>query len=73
MQPGDDRPFKDWVLEKETELRLEVGYENTIDLQACACMYTVTCGHELPLLVCSFRFTLPPHNIYSFYLCLVVE
>lgn len=69
MQPGDDRPFKDWVLEKETELRLEVGYENTIDLQACACMYTVTCAHELPLLVCSFRFTLA----ILFYLCLVVE
>lgn len=33
LQSGNDRPFKDWVLEKENELRLEVGSENTIELQ----------------------------------------
>ena len=32
-EPVDDRPFKDWVLVKETELRLEVGSENTIDIR----------------------------------------
>ena len=29
----DDIPFKDWVLEKETELRLEVRDEISIEIQ----------------------------------------
>lgn len=29
----DDTPFKDWILEKETELRLEVGEELNIEIQ----------------------------------------
>lgn len=34
LQPEDDcRSFKDWVLQRETELRLEVGHDDTIDLK----------------------------------------
>ena len=31
----DFRPFKDWVLKKETELRLEVENNNTLDIKVC--------------------------------------
>ena len=32
-QQEDNRPFKDWVLQKETELRLEVGNEDIVDIR----------------------------------------
>ena len=28
-----ERPWKDWVLEKETELRLEVPEDTTVDIK----------------------------------------
>ena len=38
VQPEDVdfRPFKDWVLKKETELRLEVKKDSTLDIKVCA-------------------------------------
>ena len=36
-QPEDNRPFKDWLLQKETELRLEVGSENIVDIKVHVC------------------------------------
>lgn len=32
----DNRPAKDWFLEKETELRLEVDNENPVDIQVAS-------------------------------------
>ena len=29
----DNRPSKDWILPKETELRVEVGKENVVDIR----------------------------------------
>ena len=38
LQPtaGEERPWKDWVLEKETELRLEVPEDGTIDIKVAS-------------------------------------
>ena len=30
---GEERPWKDWVLEKETELRLEAPEDTTVDVK----------------------------------------
>ena len=41
-QPEEDnRPGKDWFLEKETELRLEVDNENPVDIQVSLPTYVV--------------------------------
>lgn len=34
-QPEDNRPAKDWILPKETELRVEVENEDGVDIRVC--------------------------------------
>ena len=34
-QVDDQRPMKDWVLTKESELRIEVHEEDTLDVKVC--------------------------------------
>lgn len=38
VDPPDDRPCRDWFLERETELRLEVDDTNKVDIQV-KCVY----------------------------------
>ena len=41
-EPADNRPFKDWVLQKETELRLEVGGDqDAVDIRVSKSSYTI--------------------------------
>lgn len=32
-QPEDNRPFKDWVLQKEAELRVEIGDQDNVEIR----------------------------------------
>ncbi len=50
MQPEDVdcRSFKDWVLKKETELRLEVDNDDTLDIKVLTIEHNPT--HYLPTL-----------------------
>jgi hypothetical protein len=41
-QPEDNRPAKDWILPKETELRVEVGNENVVDIRVHNINFVVT-------------------------------
>ena len=46
---ADNRSFKEWALEKETELRLEVGEEHTIDIKVCLLYTDNSCMGQVPL------------------------
>ena len=45
---ADNRFFKEWALEKETELRLEVGEEHTIDIKVCILYTDNSCMGQVP-------------------------
>ena len=60
-QQEDQRPFKDWRLAKDSELRLEVAPEDTIEIQVLPYMEVGYTVHGLPYMEVGYSWSHPPY------------